>query len=494
MHYLLYCLLWNLLLVTLVAAILWILGTTRYLRERPALRHSLWLLVLLKLVTPPIVPLPLLPAPANEFVASHDTRPIHQDTVDAAPVTEQPDSVSSTEVHAPITRESSLNWSHVVSIVMIIAICLSVLVTISIWSLAAMQLSRLRRMKVDFKGTSQRTTEALRRVSAKFNLSKSPALVEIDATCSPMLWIDFRQATIILPRGFEQSTSEERLHHVLAHEIAHLVRHDYISSLIAFFVTSLFWWNPIAWLARREMLIATETCCDALAMECSPGSRQSYAKTLLAAVDYATQNKPVSSALLPHFGKSQSLKRRIEMVASSRVKSALSGASRFVVLSLGLVALLFLPVQAQQEPEPQLPDDPAATEQRAAQDPVNVEEDEKKEEAVPNTAQDNQPKIRYAKLIGLSGAETSSRAYYFESKQAAESFAKLIAAFKIATRIKVVISETEPVMFDADKKRMVWRLMHARQHKFDTEPFVLLQGKRKQHARVEEVMRALDAD
>jgi len=182
------------------------------------------------------------------------------------------------------------------------------------------------------------------------------------------------------------------------------------------------------------------------------------------------------------------------MVASSRVKSTLSGSSRFVVLSLGLVALTFLPVQAQQEPEPQLSGAPIATEQGASQIPVNVEQDEKKKETVPNTAEDNQPTIGNAKLISWSLDETSSRAYYFETQQAAESFAKAIAAFKIATRIKVVISETEPVMFDADKKRMVWRLMHARQHRFDTEPFVLLRGIRKQHARVEEVMRALDAD
>ena len=80
------------------------------------------------------------------------------------------------------------------------------------------------------------------------------------------------------------------------------------------------------------------------------------------------------------------------------------------------------------------------------------------------------------------------------TEQAAESIVKAIAAFEVATRINFVISETEPMMFDVDRKRIVMPLIDARQHRFDTEPFVLLRGTRKQHTCIKAFVRASDAD
>ena len=55
-------LLWNLLLTAVLAMALAALCRLPSLARRPALRHWLWLLVLVKLVTPPLVAVPLLPA------------------------------------------------------------------------------------------------------------------------------------------------------------------------------------------------------------------------------------------------------------------------------------------------------------------------------------------------------------------------------------------------------------------------------------------------
>ncbi|MCA9017004.1 MAG: M56 family metallopeptidase, partial [Planctomycetaceae bacterium] len=343
-------------------------------------------------------------------------------------------------------------------------------------------------------GASTGTGELVTDVCATFNIRKVPGLAVVDVVCSPMLWVTIRRTMLILPRRFAEKSSEEQLRQILSHELAHLVRYDHLSSWLAFCVTSLFWWNPIAWFARREMLMAMEACCDALAMEKSTGSRQSYAKTLLAAVDYATQNSSVPTGLVAQFGESQSLKRRIEMIASSRVKSGLSGTSRLVVLSCGLVMLTLIPVQAQQDTPSQLKRAVTITTEEKAQNTLVAEQDEKQEEALPNTAEKNQPTIENAKLISWSGNESSCRAYFFKTEKVAESFADLIAAFKIATRIQVVISETEPMVFDVDKKRMVMLPSHANQLELNSDNYVLLYGTRKEHARVEKLMRALGAE
>ena len=52
---------WNLCLVIPLAAIAWCACQIRAVRLRPALCHGIWLLVLLKLITPPLMSVPVLP-------------------------------------------------------------------------------------------------------------------------------------------------------------------------------------------------------------------------------------------------------------------------------------------------------------------------------------------------------------------------------------------------------------------------------------------------
>jgi len=180
------------------------------------------------------------------------------------------------------------------------------------------------------------------------------------------------------------------------------------------------------------------------------------------------------------------------MIASSQVKAVLSGPSRLIVLSFGLLALILIPVQAQEIPPTQTPGDfNTLAAENTQNSPVAEQSEKEEEETFPNTAEKNMPTIADAKLISWSGNESSCRAYFFETEKVAESFAKLIATFKIATRIQVVISEDEPSLTDYGKKRMVMPPNHARQLELDSDNYVLLYGTRKDHARVEALIRAL---
>src|SRR5262245_56821050 len=60
-----FTLLWNVGLATMLALLVWLLSRSKLLRHRPGLTHALWLLVLAKLVTPPVIPLPVLPGPST---------------------------------------------------------------------------------------------------------------------------------------------------------------------------------------------------------------------------------------------------------------------------------------------------------------------------------------------------------------------------------------------------------------------------------------------
>jgi beta-lactamase regulating signal transducer with metallopeptidase domain len=55
---------------------------------------------------------------------------------------------------------------------------------------------------------------------------------------------------------------EERLRSVLVHELAHVKRIDSLTLLFARIVCSLFWFNPIVWIAYRHLHIEQEKSCD----------------------------------------------------------------------------------------------------------------------------------------------------------------------------------------------------------------------------------------
>src|SRR5438045_777540 len=56
---------WNLVLCIPFGIFVWCLTRTPKICTRPAICHGLWLLVLLKMVTPPFIPVPLVPDASN---------------------------------------------------------------------------------------------------------------------------------------------------------------------------------------------------------------------------------------------------------------------------------------------------------------------------------------------------------------------------------------------------------------------------------------------
>ncbi len=71
-----------------------------------------------------------------------------------------------------------------------------------------------------------------------------------------------------------------QIEQVLAHESAHVERRDIFWQFIASVAKSIFWFQPLVWLAERRMIIDREIACDDRVLQ--GGTEQcSYAETLL---------------------------------------------------------------------------------------------------------------------------------------------------------------------------------------------------------------------
>ena len=80
----------------------------------------------------------------------------------------------------------------------------------------------------------------------------------------PLTWGAVRP-TILLPRHATTWTGPE-LEATLAHERAHIARRDWLVQAAATAICAVFWFHPLAWIARRSLLHEAELAADAVAL------------------------------------------------------------------------------------------------------------------------------------------------------------------------------------------------------------------------------------
>ncbi len=137
---------------------------------------------------------------------------------------------------------------------------------------------------------------------------------------------------IYLPRGLSQ---EERAY-VLAHELYHKKRKDYLLKPAALCITEVHWFNPFAWIAYLLFCQDMEVSCDEKVMSDSSGKiRRQYAESLLKFA--AAQSGFTFTAL--NFGK-PALESRIKNVLKEKKKSVVFtsiAVAGVIIISLGLM-------------------------------------------------------------------------------------------------------------------------------------------------------------
>ncbi len=96
---------------------------------------------------------------------------------------------------------------------------------------------------------------------------------------------------IVCPNRLWQSLNEDERQAFLAHEVAHYLRHDHWVRWIEWLVTTIYWWCPLVYFARRELERHEEVACDAWAISYLHTSPRTYAEALLSVVDFLSETQ-----------------------------------------------------------------------------------------------------------------------------------------------------------------------------------------------------------
>jgi beta-lactamase regulating signal transducer with metallopeptidase domain len=100
---------------------------------------------------------------------------------------------------------------------------------------------------------------ALARAQRRMGFKHGTALLTSDDLASPISWGLMRPVILLNSRAVKASGEAEA---IIAHELAHVARMDWIKLLLARIATALFWFNPVVWVLAREAHQLREEAAD----------------------------------------------------------------------------------------------------------------------------------------------------------------------------------------------------------------------------------------
>lgn len=329
-------------------------------RPAPAVRHALWLIVLLKLVSPTglvvEVPLPVEQS-AEQVVAAAKTEPVVEEYVveqeiftvivelrpgqsveEAAALAlrhgdddefcdESSEPAIATTSSVDLLPKSSMDYRPYL---------------LGLWVLGALVIgARQGRETIRFARFTRRSVPAsdalvdeVAAVARRLSVVV-PSVRVLPGLTSPVMWCLW-MPVLLWPAGLECRLRGDGRRAVIAHELAHLRRRDHWVRRLEMVAAILHWWNPLFWVARRKLRADAELACDAWAT--GQADRRAYAEALLEVCSYHPRRRPAPAVGVIGEGR-HAMQERLTMIMRDRVPCRLAFGAKLVVALMALAAI-----------------------------------------------------------------------------------------------------------------------------------------------------------
>jgi bla regulator protein BlaR1 len=339
--------------------------------RRPAVRHTLWLLVLLKLVTPPLMSVPVacpssletffalgtMSSPASRpadsegdavrnaspyQVACHGDEDLILDDFDSVPAAAEISPLRSSNQRESVEPASTPTSPSTSSALPPIAFGVWLTGT-GLWLVVAgTRICCFQRLLRYGKAAPAPLQQQTCLLAQRLGLARCPTVWLVPGHVSPLLWALGKDFYLVLPINLMTRLGPQEQASLLAHELAHARRRDHWVRWLEFVVSGLYWWLPVVWWARRQLQQAEEECCDAWVVWTLPTAAKAYAKALLQTVDFLDA-RPALPPVASGIGHLRLLRRRLTMIVRQPLYPQLPWPVHLGVIVLGLLVLPIAP-------------------------------------------------------------------------------------------------------------------------------------------------------
>jgi bla regulator protein BlaR1 len=201
-------------------------------------------------------------------------------------------------------------------------------------------LGRLQRMRTSGESVAGTVIDReVAQLSRLLKLSRSVTVRTSDHICSPFSF-GAKRPTVLLPKIALQ-WSPQTLRHVLAHELCHVQRGDWLCKLLCYLLASALWMNPLSWRLLRRLDACAESACDMQAASLISDNAD-YASTLLSVARLCQPIIGARYAFAQSMLDRSTLETRIVRLLEEKTMKTieLEKERRNVMISLALFALV----------------------------------------------------------------------------------------------------------------------------------------------------------
>jgi uncharacterized protein (TIGR03435 family) len=154
--------------------------------------------------------------------------------------------------------------------------------------------------------------------------------------------IGWLRPLVLMPPAGAMGLTIEQLETVLAHELAHIRRHDYLVNIVQMIAETLLFYHPAVWWLSKHLRIERELCCDVEAVSVC-GDAATYARALVTMARVQVASMAMGST-------GGSLSDRVRVLLGVRVhEPRRSAALAAVVTTAALVSMALATINGQTE-------------------------------------------------------------------------------------------------------------------------------------------------
>lgn len=296
-------------IAALTALLLW-----AFRRASAATRYLISAAGLLVMVALPIITVRMTVKPTDAAVATQDFTAIAP-AADAGPPTGTEEATSSGDVvipnstFAPRTvalRATLENWLPWIVVAWLLGVLLMSVRTVTgfVWA--------RRLVRQGTKPVSDHIRGAAARIADNMGVRVSVRVLESTRVTVPIL-VGWTRPVILMPASLFTGLMPQQIEAILAHELAHVRRNDYLVNLLQTVVETLYFYHPAAWWLSGRIREERENACDELAVAACGGDRVFYSRVLLT-VEESRGDAP----LLAVAASGGSLSRRIHRLLGAQ--------------------------------------------------------------------------------------------------------------------------------------------------------------------------------
>jgi beta-lactamase regulating signal transducer with metallopeptidase domain len=266
-------------------------------RRRPRVGYTLWMLVLLKALVPPVVSSPTgvfswaMAGPATNEAAD---RPVAAPPVLLRGLEEVGPVLPGGEEPRPIGPADSAPSRLRGRVPILAGLIWLTGLSAGVLFLAAACIVGARRIGRTSREANPDLADRLASLARRLGVTRPVRLLVTGSPLGPAAFGVLRP-TVLLPAPLLRGLGPDQLDLVLAHELVHIRRGDVLAGHLQLLARLLWWFHPLAWWAGREASRLRELCCDeevVSALACAPAR---YARGLLEVLDRKRQLRPLFS-------------------------------------------------------------------------------------------------------------------------------------------------------------------------------------------------------